>query len=381
MSAVVRQLNGASAVAPARSAREDGRDSGPPPHSKHGGTMRESDAFSELIAKKVKKSNSEFLTQLVIIDTLRFTVHQESLGIQYEETAAGMRLLELKVNKILSEIFGFSLGKKHKNGRDFYSHSWAIEEGFGHFAIGGGGQRGTMLFAISGTGCLAAKEGWERRLYLYFNSPSCINPVITRVDIAYDDLDGDFLPVRNCVDVYNNGGFDRRGNRPSVEQRGSWINDDKSGAGLSFYVGTKHASQCLRVYEKGKQLGDKASKWVRIEVQFSNVRKVIPLDIIIDGLSYFVAAYPILSGVSDREGKRLDKKNKVASANVESYIRNIKNSYGKFLKFGRFVFGDEVLLNMIESQSTNLPKKISWLNYFSMDVVKYYLLSKLLKVR
>lgn len=31
MSAVVRQLNGASAVAPARSAREDGRDSGPPP--------------------------------------------------------------------------------------------------------------------------------------------------------------------------------------------------------------------------------------------------------------------------------------------------------------------------------------------------------------
>lgn len=226
MSAVVRQLNGASAVAPARSAREDGRDSGGPHHSKHGGTMRERDAFSELIAKKVKKSNSEFLTQHVIIDTLRFTVHQESLGIQYEETAAGMRLLELKVNKILSEIFGFSLGKKHKNGRDFYSQSWAIEEGFGHFAIGGEGQRGTMLFAISGTGCLAAKEGWERRLYLYFNSPSCINPVITRVDIAYDDLDGEFLPVRNCVDVYNNGGFDRRGNRPSVEQRGSWINDD-----------------------------------------------------------------------------------------------------------------------------------------------------------
>ena len=53
---------------------------------------------------------------------------------------------------------------------------------------------------------------------------------------------------------YLTGQFNAGGNKPSCSQQGNWIEAD--GSGRTFYVGKRKNGKLLRVYEKGKQLGD-----------------------------------------------------------------------------------------------------------------------------
>jgi phage replication initiation protein len=117
----------------------------------------------------------------------------------------------------------------------------------------------------------------------------------------------------------------------------------------------------LRDYEKGKQLGAPGSPWVRTEVQFSNHDKVIPLDILIDPSSYFVAAYPCFQRFSpNRTGKRTEVVKRSVEAGVDHYLRHAKRSYGKPIRALRQVYGDEVLLDLIQADTDELPSRLVW---------------------
>ena len=370
MSTLVSKLNGASAVAPARSAREDERDSGEPPHSKHGATMADPSRWPATTEMKLILRDGKVVTEMIrlpaeseccVIDTLRITLDESTVHRVAGATQISDDDVARAMSRILQPIFGFGISTKYEKGRDFYSDAWELGDNFGHFALGGSRQNNTVLVAINGRGCLGAKPGWEGRLYQFLTSGHCVRPVITRVDLAHDDFAGDEMPVRSCVEVWEQGGFDRFGNRPTPNQMGAWLNNDPNGHGLTFYAGTKRSSQLLRVYEKGRQLGAPDSPWVRSEVQFSNHDKVIPLDILIDPSSYFVAAYPTLQRFSPAHtGKRTEVVKRSVEAGIEHYLRHTRRSYGKFLRLARQVYGDEELLDLVQSESEEWPERLVW---------------------
>lgn len=76
------------------------------------------------------------------------------------------------------------------------------------------------------------------------------------------------------------------------------LDDFDTGDGKTFYVGQRKNDKLLRVYEKGKQLGDPNSPWVRWELELHNAAYVIhPVTILYPGL-YLAGAYPCLNWIS-----------------------------------------------------------------------------------
>ncbi|UWT36668.1 replication initiation factor domain-containing protein [Neisseria gonorrhoeae] len=39
-------------------------------------------------------------------------------------------------------------------------------------------------------------------------------------------------------------------------------------SGKTYGIGSRESSKYVRIYEKGKQLGDKTSTWTRFEIEF-----------------------------------------------------------------------------------------------------------------
>ncbi len=298
-------------------------------------------------------------SECCVIDTLRLTLNEITLHRVARTALVTDDQIALEVSRLLEKIFGFGISGKLEKGRDFYTDAWELGDNMGHFAMGGSRQNDTVLIAINGRGCLGAAEGWEKRLHDFLTSPLCVAPRITRVDLAHDDFTGSVMSVDDYSQAWHDGGFDRYSNRPEPCQYGPWMNGDPLNKGRTFYAGTKSSSQLFRGYEKGKQLGSPQSKWVRSEVQFSNNDKVIPLDILIDPSSYFVAAYPCLHQFSPTA---TPKKTEVVTANIEAnmahYIRHTKRSYGKFIKLAREIYGDKELLEMIQAEGDEWPSRL-----------------------
>ena len=298
-------------------------------------------------------------TECCVIDTLRVTMHEKTIFNKSFRTMISDEDIARGFSESIEQIFGFGISKKYDKGRDFFLHAWELGDNYGHFAMGGIKQRDSILIAINGQGCLAAKEGWELRLYQFLTSSDCIAPRITRVDLAHDDFDGSQLSVYDFDRAWEEGGFDRYGNRPEPQNYGSWKNNDPMGKGLTFYAGTKSSSQLFSGYQKGKQLGSPDSPWMRAEVQFSNHDKVIPFEILIDPSSYFVAAYPVLQQYSpNKTGKRTETVKKMAEAGMEHFTKYTKLGYGKFIRIARQIYGDKEFLDLVQSDQEDWPSRL-----------------------
>ncbi|GGX14112.1 replication initiation factor domain-containing protein [Undibacterium macrobrachii] len=298
------------------------------------------------------------------IDTLRVTMHEKTIFNKGFRALISDDDVARAFSESIENIFGFGITKKYDKGRDFFAHAWELGDNYGHFAMGGMRQRDSILIAINGQGCLAARQGWELRLYQFLTSSECVSPRITRVDLAHDDFDGTQLSVHDFDRAWDEGGFDRFGNRPEPQNYGSWKNNDPMGKGLTFYAGTKSSSQLFRGYQKGKQLGSPDSPWIRAEVQFSNHDKIIPFEILIDPSSYFVAAYPILQQYSpNTTGKRTETVRKMADAGIEHFTKYTKLGYGKFIRIARQIYGDTEFLNLVQSDEEEWPARLRMPGY------------------
>lgn len=112
---------------------------------------------------------------------------------------------------------------------------------------------------------------------------------ITRCDVCYDDYDG-VHPVSEIKDLFESGGFITRGRAP----KGKYING--YGDGDTFYVGRRESGKMLRSYEKGKQLGDFESAWVRHELELHCTDRTIPYEILLNPGAFLQGAYPVALG-------------------------------------------------------------------------------------
>lgn len=339
-----------------------------PPSTNRGGTERPAIATVQELQMVVTDTGAvktilvrrPVNEQIAMIDTLRFTVGEETwcrtAGIQLVADEAFI----LEASRHLTEIFGFGVTRDLKKMRDFYTNAWELGDNYGYVALGGAGQRQTMLINLNGQGCIAAKAGWESRLH-DFLVDTAARPTITRIDLAHDCMQGEYT-VDQIDGWYDDGLFTCSVNAPRHEYKGDW--KKPSGKGRSVYIGLRANGKLCRAYEKGREQGDADSEWVRIEVEFHNKKRVIPLDVLLDPSSYFVGAYPCLHFLdASRTPEKIEIKRKAAEINVDASLKNIRTSYGKYAFVLRNLLGDADFLDAITNNSGEWPERLKVPDY------------------
>ncbi|EMT4054386.1 replication initiation factor domain-containing protein [Neisseria gonorrhoeae] len=268
------------------------------------------------------------------IDQITFTIHENSMTKVTGKGLVSDTEFVVRYSELLEEILGFGITKKLPfKGKFFYQSCYQfgpdnVEYGKVHY----GGQCETMLVELNGTGCMAALPGWENRLYEFLSK--CVRPKITRIDVAHDFFNGEYTPDQAMLD-HDNGHYDVHNMRPKSECRGTaWRNED--GSGKTFYIGKRGNSKFTRVYEKGRQLGDVDSPWVRFEGDIE-----IPLDVLLYSGSYLGGAYPICKEIFKTEAKRMEVKVKNVNLIFDVKLFHARNQVGKMVNFLRDIGWDD----------------------------------------
>lgn len=161
--------------------------------------------------------------------------------------------------------------------------------GYGLLAHGGKSQRESIHVELNATGCARVTDWVKVKEW-----GEAHRATITRVDLAHDDLEGQSVSIATALQWRDAGEFAANGRPP----RSKLIDDLGSGEGKSLYVGNRKNGKLCRIYEKGRQLGDPSSPWVRVEVEFRNKSRVIPWDTLINPGHYLAGAYPCLAFLS-----------------------------------------------------------------------------------
>lgn len=233
---------------------------------------------------------------------------------------------------IASVLYGYFVGDNRlltldgelRGFRNFYSNHRRIVTGdvtCGFIALGGEHQRGTFCLELTGAGC-AHVTAWAQ-LKAKLESAGCR---LTRVDVAFDDFKGAH-PLELCKELHEAGAFTTNGRPPALGLQG-W-NDD---SGYTYYVGKNTGNQQLCVYEKGKQLGDKESPWVRWEARFGAKYRDIAMEILEQPAAFFVGHYPALDFVR-AIGQRMVTHIKRTASTMAKAMRWAKHQYGALLNY------------------------------------------------
>ena len=189
-------------------------------------------------------------------------------------------------------------------------------------AWGGDHCNDTVLLQIPGDGC-ARIESWRDLRHFVADRRGHI----TRIDLAYDCIDGAH-DLALAVQLYAVGAFNAGGRMPVCSQVGNWLRPD--GKGRTLYIGKRGNGKQLCIYEKGKQLGDASSTWVRWELRLSNVHRVVPLEAIEDPAPFFRGAYKALSFV-DAKSSRIPTRRAQERISVGKLVDHAREAYGPLL--------------------------------------------------
>lgn len=263
------------------------------------------------------------------IDALTFTIKKDTIDFMKGLCVSDIEYVAA-YSEILMDIFGFGVTEKLGKGRYFYDAFYRLgseKAEYGTLHIGG--QRETILIELTGTGCQAAKLGWEKRLYDFLSQ--AVRPQITRIDCAHDFFNGEYSPEKALID-HDKGLFNRSNRKPKSECKGTaWREEDYFGK--TFYVGRRISSKLVRVYEKGRQLGDKESLWTRFEIEFRNKDCIVPLDILLFPGEYLTGAYPVGEHLFNTQSVSIEAATEKVNITFESKLAHAKNQVGRMVRF------------------------------------------------
>jgi phage replication initiation protein len=298
--------------------------------------------------------------EIAIVDWVTFSFKRYTFVHHYvdviEEHVNDVCVFE--TGKKLESIFGFTIGKKKKSAL-FYEMAYEIltPSGVPVGELHIGGQHSTITVSLSGNACKLGDYGWQDGLYNFLKSAN--GGRITRLDLAHDDIEGKYLDIDQLNDIETAGGFYRFGKPPSVTLAGDWKYNDRDNKGRTLYVGSRTSDKFLRAYQKGKQLGDKSSKWVRLEVELKAKHTIIPLDALINPSDYFINLYPCFKDLfqySDQKQSVIKYVKKTSELTIQKAKDNFINQYGKYLGFFRNLLGDTACLDDLSVAGT--PKRL-----------------------
>ncbi|TSA57804.1 MAG: hypothetical protein D4R39_01750 [Methylophilaceae bacterium] len=271
-------------------------------------------------------------------------------------------VLGLNIHALLIRLMGDVVGAEvpgmlgYATGFKFYQLSYGALISVGRLDYGGECHQGRARLDLSGTGC-AQVENW-----LLLQSEIAAFPAVklTRVDLAYDSIDGAF-GVEDAFDWYLQGEFNAGGRNPRYSTPGDWGNPSyATGEGLrygrTFEVGRRENGKMLRSYEKGRQLGDSTSPWTRFEVEIRNIDRDIPLDILTDRQKYFVGAYDCLQRLINSAPQKIATYQKEGEISLERFIYFASIGYGKLIQVLRTRFSPEEIIQILARPG--LPRRL-----------------------
>jgi phage replication initiation protein len=213
----------------------------------------------------------------------------------------------------LPGVLGF--GERHQ----FLAIASASRVALGSVSIGGEAQARRWMLQFTGTGCERVIEWLPVRDLL-----GALDAKLTRLDLKVDFPNGE-LSLDDVQAMVDQGGFTVFGRKPAVTVAGDWLAGER---GRTLYVGKPENGKVLRAYEKGKQLGDLRSRWLRVEVQFGNRGRDIPLDAITDPDPYFAGAYPALRGLLPVAARAMQARRKATLVSLGRKLFHLRLSYG-----------------------------------------------------
>jgi phage replication initiation protein len=154
-------------------------------------------------------------------------------------------------------------------------------------------------------------------------------PKITRVDLAVDFLQGEYT-VEHARDWLASGLFNCGGRNPRHSTPGDWLSPQPV-HGRTLEIGRRENGKMLRVYEKGRQLGDPDSPWTRFEVEIRNNDRDIPLDVLSRPAEYFAGAYRALAPLVDAGSERVATHQKEGELSSRVMAAHARSQYGQFV--------------------------------------------------
>lgn len=241
----------------------------------------------------------------------------------------------------LCSAIGIGLGNlvERKTGMLGFKRSYAFDNHGAMFAFGG--QNGRALLSLPGEACATVGD-WHAFVDFLRGE---LDARITRWDGAVDDFTGS-RTLDDAVAWYLAGGFNAGGNRPDCRQDGNWLTQPDS-RGRTFYVGRRKNGKLMRVYEKGKQLGDPNSPWVRFELELHNKDREIPFDVLHRPGSFVAGSYPCMAWVSEEAFR----------------VRTIQNqkriAYGAAVHWARVAMGQLVnTMEQVEASPEEVLRKL-----------------------
>lgn len=236
-----------------------------------------------------------------------------------------------QVHDMLRLMLGEVQGRDARPGRGYeqaVEFFICIDETDIHVAradFGGSFHKGRARFDLSGAGCSKVAswevmQDWIRTMFDF---------KLTRVDLAVDCLQGEF-DIDDAASWYRAGDFNAGGRNPRHSTIGDWLSQP-SFYGRTLEIGRSANGKMLRCYEKGKQLGDPDSPWVRFEVELRNNDRVIPLETLTQCGRYFAGAYKCLERIMDSAASRIQTQQKEEEITMEKLVTSARSSYGKLV--------------------------------------------------
>lgn len=189
----------------------------------------------------------------------------------------------------------------------------------------GVGNGDACCVSLTGAGC-SLVDDW----YCTVVQARRVMARLTRVDLAFDDFNATlFRDIRDVNEWAKSGEFDAKVGRPAETK---FMDDHRKGKGSTVYVGNR-GRKMLCVYEKGKQLGDRESPWIRCELRLWANDQVLSLDLLTEPLTYMRGAYDKLAlllpqAVRDAKPERIAR---TVSATAEAAVRFLSNQCGPTL--------------------------------------------------
>ncbi|MFC3903274.1 phage replication initiation protein [Acinetobacter marinus] len=304
-------------------------------------------------------------------DWVTFSFCQSTFGEKYSfidpqhNIEALTDAIETHLDQWLFEMFGFGLGKKRDKGMHWYQCAYELQDNLGMVLYGHKSRR--IAVQINGSGCSLARLGWNERLYDFLHDQAR-KAKLNRVDLAFDDFEGEFITTELADEWDDAGLFFSGGRPPEVNHLGNWKRI--TGKGRTLTIGDRTSYKFARIYERGKKEGDNMSPWVRAEIEFKATQAHIPLDILLNPTDYFSGAYPAFRLLIEKLGDyalptKLEIVKKQSKINELKAISIMKHQFGKYMRhFAKYIEPSE-LIRLLSSDKDEVPKRLQ----FSMAAV------------
>lgn len=263
----------------------------------------------------------------------------------YKHMAEVKKLMHTYYEQLLilfvQHVLGLYLGPMRGRGLHGYRDSMVLlsSDGIECGYVGIGGNANTVYFQISGTGCKLLFDHITPKRLHYWLSGVLELTSLSRVDLAFDDFDGNFT-CDYAEMAYDDGAFQRKtgGPMPVAAPAPKYKNgkDGRIYEQEMFCVGSRKSTTYWRIYNKSLEQGKlDGETWYRSEVEL----KKWDIDVLIkpeetwSNLCDFAASIIEAFGEGTRslKPKRLTKEQK-ACRDMASRIRWVRQFAGNTIR-------------------------------------------------